>query len=51
MKKVLEKVKKYRMLIVGGLIIFGGGVYAATIGAPNVSFFKVSFSHLSLIML
>ena len=45
MKKVLGKVKKYRMLIVGivvGLIIFGGGVYAATIGATNVSYSNVS---------
>ena len=45
MKKVLGKVKKYRMLIVGivvGLIIFGGGVYAATIGATNVSYSNAS---------
>ena len=40
MKKVLKKIKEYRMLIVGivGGILFGGGVYAATIGATNVSY-------------
>ena len=45
MKKVLKKIKEYRMLIVGivgGVIIFGGGVYAATIGATNVSYSNAS---------
>ena len=41
MKKVLEKVKERRMLLIGiivGIIIFGGGAYAAVIGAGDVSY-------------
>ena len=41
MKKVLEKIRKYKLLVVGiiiGGILFGGGVYAAVIGAGDVSY-------------
>ena len=43
--EIMKKVKEYRMLIVGivvGLIVFGGGVYATTIGATNVSYSNAS---------
>lgn len=45
MKKVLEKIRKYKLLVVGiiiGGILFGGGVYAAVIGAENVSYSTAS---------
>ena len=48
MKKVLEKVKERRMLLIGimvGIIIFGGGVYAEVKG--EVSANNVSYSNAS----
>ena len=45
MKKVLGRIKKYKLLVIGiiiGGVIFGGGVYASTIGATNVSYSNAS---------